>query len=960
MISSEAASSSEQGWSPPPEFDGFRVVRHLGRGGMGRVYLGHDDALDRPVALKFLAASDPKFSARDRFLVEARAIARLQHPNVVGIYRVGEVADRPYIAYELIDGKSLDHLPKPMPWQRALELALGVARGLSAAHRRDVLHRDVKPANVMVADTGEIKLLDFGLAKLLDLSASPRSSRPSERRPSVSPLDLALGETMESGKPPGVDPEQATVEVRSTGAPNLDDSASLTATGALLGTPLYMAPELWRGETATAETDVYALGLVLYELLCGRLPHEGLRPSEIADAVLTRAPPPIRSICATLPHALADVVDRCIRPRREERYSSAEEVRDALEAISAFYEPFTGPSEAPVAGADDVREVTASFARIAPRSDDLAARMYERLFERHPHLRRLFPTDMTAQRRKLVGSLVVIVDNLRRSDRLFPLLEDLGRRHAAYGVKVEHFEAVGQALLGAIADLDEQLDQKARAAWENAYASIASAMRRGLEGEHPTPLPGSLMVASRAEQDLEPPRTRYARSGDINLAYQVVGGGPIDIVLVSGWLTHLEVAWKWLPLARFFRSLGSIGRVIVFDARGTGLSDPVAPGQAVLLEEQMADIRAVMDAAGAERAALIAFGAATAPATLFAATHPERTRALVLAGGAAKLTTGDGHPFGYDPAAFHKRAERIRSAWGEPLFAEIVAPSLARDDAFLRFWARYLRTAAGPGAAATLLRSAAAIDVRPALSAIHVPTLVLHREGDRAVPVAQGRYLAQRIPGARLVELPGDDHLPWAGDFARVVDEIRRFLDHATPPLDTSDMLAAIVALVPRQDEAESVSRPLPVPAVVPAVAPAALLAGAGTGHGRSTPLQLLCEREIARFRGIELSGIGGPTAMFDGPARAVRFARAMIARARTMGVSLAAGVCFDACSLGDADVVGEAVRAAPAVAAWATAEEVLVTDAVRALLAGASARFLDRGVVEGVGRVYSVLADNV
>src|ERR1043165_8724947 len=166
-------SEGEHDWVPPPELDGFRVVRQLGRGGMGTVYLGHDDMLDRPVALKFLATTDPRVPARDRFLIEARAIARLQHPNVVGIYRVGEVLGRPYLAYELKNGQSLDAVPKPLPWSRALELVLGVARGLAAAHRRDVLHRDIKPANVMLANGGEIKLLDFGLAKLLDGTVRP-------------------------------------------------------------------------------------------------------------------------------------------------------------------------------------------------------------------------------------------------------------------------------------------------------------------------------------------------------------------------------------------------------------------------------------------------------------------------------------------------------------------------------------------------------------------------------------------------------------------------------------------------------------------------------------------------------------------------------------------------------------------------------------------------------------------
>ncbi|HEY0989190.1 MAG TPA: serine/threonine-protein kinase, partial [Kofleriaceae bacterium] len=168
----------DPGWAPPEELDGFRVVRQLGRGGMGMVYLAYDDVLDRSVALKFMGAADLKAEARSRFLVEARAIARLQHPNIVGIYRVGEVLGRPYLAYEHIVGRSLDELPKPVPWLRALELVLGVARGLSAAHRRDVLHRDIKPANVMLADSGEIKLLDFGLAKLLDDSARHDGAGP--------------------------------------------------------------------------------------------------------------------------------------------------------------------------------------------------------------------------------------------------------------------------------------------------------------------------------------------------------------------------------------------------------------------------------------------------------------------------------------------------------------------------------------------------------------------------------------------------------------------------------------------------------------------------------------------------------------------------------------------------------------------------------------------------------------
>src|SRR5215468_5366895 len=281
---------AEHDWVPPAELDGFRVVRHLGRGGMGTVYLGHDDVLDRPVALKFLAAADPNAPARDRFLIEARAIARLQHPNIVGIYRVGEAAGRPYLAYELISGQSLDELPKPVPWPRALELVLGVARGLSAAHRREVLHRDIKPANVMLSDTGEVKLLDFGLAKLLDESPR-RGEAVAPAGAAAVPAHAMLDATLDvSAAPPGSAGSHRAAPVGRSGSGTRRSGAedSLTATGAILGTPLYMAPELWRGELATVQSDVYALGLLLYELLSGRLPHEGLRAVEIADAVQFR------------------------------------------------------------------------------------------------------------------------------------------------------------------------------------------------------------------------------------------------------------------------------------------------------------------------------------------------------------------------------------------------------------------------------------------------------------------------------------------------------------------------------------------------------------------------------------------------------------------------------------------------------------------------------------------------
>jgi serine/threonine protein kinase/pimeloyl-ACP methyl ester carboxylesterase/truncated hemoglobin YjbI len=767
----------EQRWVPPAEIDGFRVVRPLGRGGMGAVYLGHDDVLERPVALKFLAAADPQAPVRDRFLIEARAIARLQHPNVVGIYRVGEVLGRPYLAYELITGQSLDELPKPVPWARALELGLGVARGLAAAPGRGVLHRDIKPANVMLSDTGEIKLLDFGLAKLLDGSAPPEASAPSadgdaatEELPTI-PDDVVVIDMTLAGDGASLSDGIATRPISSSGR-GADVEPSLTATGALLGTPLYMAPELWRGEPATAQSDVYALGLLLYELLAGQLPHQGKRAAELAELVQLREPPPLLSVCPTVPQALADVVDRAIRRRRAERFQTAQEMRDALEAIRALYQPF-GVPEAPVAPDDDAGQISASFARLAPRADELPARVYERLFADHPELRPLFPAEMAAQRRKLFGALAAVVDNLHHPERLLPLLEDLGRRHAAYGVRPEHFDAVGAALLGAIGDLDAQLDEPARAAWGRAYAKIAQVMQRGLAAERLTPPPGSIdAAASSAVRDAVP--TRYARNGEVGLAYQVIGDGPVDLALVTGWLTHLEAGWQWPPLARFLRSLAALGRLIVFDARGTGLSDAAPEG--TRLADRAADLRAVLDAAGAERAVLIGLGEGAATALQLAAAHPERARALVVYGASARATAGDGHPYGPSPAEQEEVVARIRGAWGAPLFLERLAPSMVGDAPFREFWARYLRAAAGPGAAVAHHRANAALDVRAVLPAIRGPALVLHREGDAAVPIAAGSALADQIRGASFVPLAGADHLPFVGDADAIVEEVRRFL----------------------------------------------------------------------------------------------------------------------------------------------------------------------------------------
>ncbi|WP_437543791.1 alpha/beta fold hydrolase [Sorangium sp. So ce367] len=749
-------------WAPPSAFDDYRVVRPLGRGGMGQVYLAHDEVLDRPVALKFVAADSPDPRTIERLRVEARAIARLQHPNVVAVYRIGEVRGRPYIAYEFVEGEPLELLPKPIPWPAALRLALGLARGLAAAHRRGVLHRDIKPANVMLDASGEVKLLDFGLAKLADrpgapaLDAGPRAAPSSAVTPA--PWALADMSALTTAIPVALDAASAL------------GTASLTDGGMMMGTPLYLAPELWAGTAGTPRSDVYALGLVLYELCAGRLPHAGLDVHAIASWVTARALPPLRSICPDVPEMLAAVIDRCVLREPEARFASAEEVQAALEETEALcrafqiVRPASPPASAQDAGADVVR---ASFERLAPRAEALVTRFYERLFAREPALRALFPPDMREQRLKLAAALQLVVDNLRAPDKLVEMLEALGRRHAAYAALPEHFDAVGRALLEALEELEGDAWSPVTArAWAGAYAQVAEAMRRGLEAARE-----GVVSSTRAPARLHAAETRLATSADASLAYRIAGAGPIDLVLVQGWVTHVEAAWEGALISRFFAELAAWARLIVLDQRGTGMSEREGAGAPA--EQQAEDLLAVLDAAGVARAALLGVGAGFAPCALLAAAHPARARALIALGSAAQMSAWPGCLFGL---AGEDAERALRSGWGEPLFLDRLAPSAADDHAFRRFWAAYLRHGASPGGAARMLRAHAAADVRSALGRVSAPTLVLHRAGDRAVPAAAGRDLAGRIRGARHVELPGDDHLPFVGESGPLLAELRAFL----------------------------------------------------------------------------------------------------------------------------------------------------------------------------------------
>ena len=339
-LSDPGASSRVEGaWRPPHRVDKYRIDRFIGRGAMGQVYLAHDTALDRAVAVKFICGIDPAPLAKDRFIVEARAAARLQHPNVVTIYSVEEFEGRPYIVAEYVEGKRLDEIPKPADGTRVIELGIGLAGGLAAAHRKGVLHRDIKPSNAIVADDGEVKLLDFGLAKLLDGSAAPLArspvAPPPAAVPSEPPRSIPLmppssvrgrGTTLRSHRVDlaSVSPLSASCDAR---------PRALTDAGALLGTPNYMAPEVWAGDEGTSRSDVYSLGVVLFELCAGHLPHKDAPECSLSQIVQHRDAPLLTELQPTVNAKLAAVIARCLRRNPLERFASGAELLAAMKQL---------------------------------------------------------------------------------------------------------------------------------------------------------------------------------------------------------------------------------------------------------------------------------------------------------------------------------------------------------------------------------------------------------------------------------------------------------------------------------------------------------------------------------------------------------------------------------------------------------------------------------------------------
>ena len=440
------------------------------------------------------------------------------------------------------------------------------------------------------------------------------------------------------------------------------------------------------------------------------------------------------------------------------------------------------------------------------------------------------------------------------------------------------------------------------------------------------------------------PETRYARAGDVHIAYQVVGDGPIDLVYVPPQLQQVEHLWAEPRIAAFFERLARFSRLILFDRRGTGLSDPIS--STTTLEDQMEDVSAVLDAVGSEQAALFAQAEGASMAMLYSATHPERTRALILYAGMPRVTSAPGYEWPGTPAERERRIADIVAAWGTGERLALIAPSAAGDEALRRWFARLERLAASPGSLRLLVDIAGETDVRGVLPSIAAPTLVLHRRDDQAIDVRHSRYLAEHIPGARYVELEGRDNLLVLGDSDRILAEVERFLTGThTPP--EADRVLATVMFTDIVGSTETAAR-----------------LGDRAWRELLARHDQLSRAQLARFRGRAVKSLGdGWLATFDGPARAIRCALELRDTVRELGVELRAGLHTGECeAIGD-DVGGLAVHIGARVGALAAPREVLVSNTVKDLVVGSGIDFADRGEhalkgVPGVWRLWAAAAD--
>jgi class 3 adenylate cyclase len=439
------------------------------------------------------------------------------------------------------------------------------------------------------------------------------------------------------------------------------------------------------------------------------------------------------------------------------------------------------------------------------------------------------------------------------------------------------------------------------------------------------------------------PETRYAPSRDGYIAYQVVGDGPLDLVFIPFWTSNIEVMWEEPSLVRFLRALSTFSRVLCFDKRGTGVSDPVPLAALPTLEEWMDDVRAVMDAGGSKRAALLGSGEGGQMAMLFAASHPERVSALILVDTCARYLRDVDYPWGLPADRVPRFLRRLEELWGTGRFVDHLAPSVAHDDRFRRWYGRYERLMSGPRAMATMYAAHLERDLRGMLPSIRVPTLVLHRVGDRQIRIGHGRYLAQHIPAAKYVELPGKDHLFYVGDTETMLGEIEEFLTGVRPLPESGRVLATVLFT----DIVTSTER------------------SAQVGDRRWKDLldqhDTLIRRELERHRGRLVKNTGdGILATFDGPARGIRCAQAIATGVKALGIEVRAGLHTGEVELRGDDVTGMGVNIAARVMDAAGPGAVVVSSTVKDLVAGSGVHFADRGAhhlrgVPGEWRLFVV-----
>jgi class 3 adenylate cyclase/pimeloyl-ACP methyl ester carboxylesterase len=443
------------------------------------------------------------------------------------------------------------------------------------------------------------------------------------------------------------------------------------------------------------------------------------------------------------------------------------------------------------------------------------------------------------------------------------------------------------------------------------------------------------------------PETRYALSGDVHIAYQVVGDGPFDLVFVPGFVTHMELQWRLPGMGDFLRDLGSFSRLIRFDKRGTGMSDPVTGAPS--LETRMDDVRAVMDAVGSRRAAFYGLSEGAAMSILFAATYPERTAALVVRSCSPRTLWAPDFPWGRSEEAYQHETDHALQVFAPRAEAREAMRAIGmQNDSEVDAFIDYVRYGTSPGMLARLYRMNREIDIRQVLPTVRVPTLVMHGSEDQIVPVEAGRYTAQRLRSARFTELPGVGHLSLSAGGTQIQAEIGRFLTDVWQTGGWEDaepdrMLATVLFT----DIVESTAKAIEL------------------GDRRWRDLlerhYSLVRRELLRSRGREVDTAGdGFLATFDGPARAIRCACAIVAGMRDLGLSVRAGLHTGECVVADGKVAGIAVHTGARVAALAEADEVLVSSTVRDLVAGSGIQFSDRGAhalkgIPGEWRLFAV-----